>query len=69
MKPLWLTSTLLFASIGALAQDVRYNYAAQDDFSKYKTYRWVQVKGTDQPDQITDQQIKTAVDNQVTKKS
>ena len=46
----------------AFGQDVRYNFASGTNFAKFKTYRWVQIKGTDQPDQITDQQIKAAFD-------
>jgi hypothetical protein len=58
---------LLLATAG-FAQDVRYNYAADQDFSKYKTYKWVQVKGADQLDQLADQQLKTAIDAELAKK-
>jgi hypothetical protein len=34
---------LLVAAVG-FAQDVRYNYASGEDFSKYKTYKWIQIK-------------------------
>jgi hypothetical protein len=52
----------------ALAQDVRYNFDAQSDFSKYKTYRWVDIKGADRPDDLTDRQIKDALDGELAKK-
>jgi hypothetical protein len=47
----------------ALAQDVTANYVPGTDFSKYKTYKWVAIEGAEQPDQIVDGQIKTAVDS------
>jgi hypothetical protein len=59
---------LLLATTASFAQDVRFNYADKEDFSKYKTYRWVDVKGADHLDQIADQQLKTAVDAEMAKK-
>src|SRR3954468_12976243 len=50
------------------AQDVRYNFAPGTDFSKYKTYKWVDVPGAKHPDQITDGQIRQAVDSQMAAK-
>jgi hypothetical protein len=50
------------------AQDVRYNAAQGTDFSKFKTYKWVAIKGAEQPDQITDGQIKQAIDSQLAAK-
>ncbi|HEV8412127.1 MAG TPA: DUF4136 domain-containing protein [Bryobacteraceae bacterium] len=55
-------------AISAFAQDVRYNFAGDVDFSKYKTFKWVQIKGADQIDQITDGQIKSAVTAELAKK-
>ena len=46
----------------ALAQDVKYNFAMGANFSKYKTYKWVDVPNENHPDQLTDQQIKTAIE-------
>lgn len=51
------------------AQDIKTNYVPGTDFSKYKTYKWVKVGGTEQPDQILDQQIRQAVDAQLASKS
>src|SRR5258708_40009865 len=59
---------VLALAISAYAQDVRYNFASGTDFGKYKTYKWVQIKGSEQPDQITDQQIKQAIDGELSKK-
>ena len=44
------------------AQDIKTNYVPGTDFSKYKTYKWVNIEGGEQPDQIVQQQIKQAVD-------
>jgi hypothetical protein len=46
----------------ALAQDVTVNYVPGTDFSKYKTYKWVEIQGAEKPDQIIDTQIKQAID-------
>ena len=47
----------------AFAQDVKYNYAMGTNFAKYKTYTWVDVPNENHPDQITDQQIRTAIES------
>jgi hypothetical protein len=59
---------LLFVSSGAFGQDVRYNFDKDADFSKFKTYEWVLIKGASQADDLTDKQIKAAVDAQLTTK-
>ena len=46
----------------ALAQDVNVNYVPGTDFSKYKTYKWIEIQGAEKPDQIVDTQIKQAID-------
>jgi len=53
---------LLTGAGAALAQDVNVNYVPGTDFSKYKTYRWVEIQGAERPDQILDTQIKQAID-------
>src|ERR1700751_5380735 len=56
---------MVFAVLGAtpvFAQDVRYDFDKDKDFSKYKTYKWVQIKEADQPDDLTAKQIKAAID-------
>jgi hypothetical protein len=52
------------------AQDVRTNYLPRTDFSKYRTYAWVdEVQGVPSvgghPDQILDAQVKQAIDAQM----
>jgi len=59
---------LLLATIGCLAQDVRYNFAAGQDFSKYHTYKWVQLNGTDRINQMAEDQLKASVDAELAKK-
>jgi len=54
--------------IGASAQDVRYNFAADANFSKYRSFKWVQKKGVDQLDGIADGQLKSAIDEELAKK-
>jgi len=49
----------------AQAQDVKYNFEPGTDFSKYKTYKWVEVPDAKYPDQLTSNQIKTAIDTQL----
>jgi hypothetical protein len=53
---------LLTGAGAALAQDVNVNYVPGTDFSKYKTYKWVEIQGAEKPDQILDTQIKQAID-------
>jgi hypothetical protein len=58
----------LCAAASALAQDVAYNAMPGTDFSKFKTYKWVAIEGTQHPDQIVEQQIKQALDAQLAAK-
>ena len=59
---------LLLVRAGTLtAQEVRYNSMPGTDFSKYQTYKWVNVKGA-HPDQIMYAEIKQSVDSQLASK-
>jgi len=58
---------LLTAGLGA-AQDVTYNYDQTVDFTKYKTYKWADVEGSMHPDQLTDKNIRAAVDTELANK-
>lgn len=64
---IFLTVALL-ASFMAAGQDVRYNFMPGIDFSKYHTYRWVNIEGGAHPNQIMDAQIKQSVDSQLASK-
>src|ERR1700739_2959370 len=60
---------LMFGVAGvAVAQDVRYDFDKNKDFSKYKTYKWVPIKGADQPDELTGKKLPAAVDAELATK-
>lgn len=59
--------TLLTAGASA-AQDVKYNFMPGTDFSKYHTYKWVNIEGGSHPNQIVDAEIKQSVDSQLASK-
>lgn len=64
-----LLVALLMLTAGTLAaQDVKYNFMPGTDFSKYHTYRWVNIEGGAHPNQIVDAQIKQSVDSQLASK-
>jgi hypothetical protein len=54
------TALLLMFISAARSQDVRYNFDKDADFSKFKTYKWVEIKGAQKVDDILDKQIKDA---------
>lgn len=64
---------VLVACLQTNAQDVRTNYTPGTDWSKYRTYAWVdEVQGVPSvgghPDQILDTQVKQAIDSQLAAK-
>ena len=59
---------LSLMAVCGFAQDVRYNFAAGQDFSKFKTYRWVSINGAEKVNQLAEQQLKAAVDSELIKK-
>lgn len=63
-----LVTLALFTAATLAAQDVTYNYMPGTDFSKYHTYKWVEIQGGAHPNQIVDAEIKQAVDNQLASK-
>ncbi len=64
-----LTAAVAFVlSATVLAQDVSYNAMPGTNFAKFKTYKWVDIKGATPPDQITDTMIRHALDAELTKK-
>jgi Domain of unknown function (DUF4136) len=63
------TMGLMFQlAVNAFCQDIRYNYDKDADFSKFKTYKWVEIKGATQANDIVDKDIKRAVDSQLATK-
>jgi len=59
--PLFCIVWLLLAANSALSQDIRYNFDNTADFSKFRTYKWVTLKPEASIDQLTDEQIKAAL--------
>jgi hypothetical protein len=70
MKKMWfaLLFPMLMISCSVLGQDVRYNFDKDTDFSKFKTYKWVAIKDATPVDDLTDKQIKEALDAALTTK-
>jgi hypothetical protein len=67
-RSLLAVAILLIGVIPALAQDVRYDFDKEKDFSKYRSYKWVPIKGADQPDELTTKQITAAIDAELATK-
>jgi hypothetical protein len=68
VKKIGMVCPLFLLTVGLFAQDVRYNFAAGKDFAAYKTYKWVELKPSDQLSQLADQQLKSAVELELSKK-
>jgi hypothetical protein len=65
---LTLLPTLLLLIVCAYGQDVHYNYDRGANFSAFKTYQWVDIQGGAVPDQLVDQAIRRAIDEQLAQK-
>ncbi len=64
-----LTLGMFLIACGLMAaQDIKTNYMPGTDFSKYHTYKWVTINNTEQVDPIVVQQIRDAIDSQLTSK-
>lgn len=65
---------ILFLALGMLsvcsatAQDVRYNFDKDTDFTRFKTYRWVELKDAAKLDSLRDKSIKESIDTQLAQK-
>jgi hypothetical protein len=70
MKRLTLLTVAMFlvSATPAAAQDVRYDFDKEKDFSKYKTYKWVPIKGADLPDELTQKALTSAIDTELAAK-
>src|SRR5712664_3029563 len=62
------TAFLLLSASAALGQDVRYDFDKEKDFSKYKTYKWVAIKGADQPEDLMSKRITATIDAELATK-
>ena len=54
---------VLLASVASKGQDVKYNFMPGTNFSKYHTYKWVQIPSNVHPNQIVNQEIIAAINN------
>jgi hypothetical protein len=69
LSRLTVTAALaLMACIATAGQDVNSNYLPGTNFSKFHTYKWVNIPGGSHPDQIVDTEIKQAIDTQLASK-
>ena len=69
--PLALAGVLCCVTVAQKDQQsemVRTSYAPGIDFSKYHTYKWVEIKGQHHPDPSVDAQIKQSIDSQLAAK-
>jgi Domain of unknown function (DUF4136) len=67
-KSLTFLPAVLFMAICVHGQEVSYNYAQGTNFAAYKTYQWVDTRAGAAPDELIDQSIKRAVDEQLAQK-
>jgi len=68
MKRVLFLSVGILLTISAFAQDVRYNFDKNADFSKFKTYKWVTLKDAQKVNDLVDKQIVDAVDAELATK-
>jgi Domain of unknown function (DUF4136) len=70
MKQITFIAAFIFMVAFAYGQDVRYNYEHGANFAAYKSYQWVELPGPGGavPDQLIDEAIKRAVDEQLAQK-
>jgi len=57
-----------FAASQVAAQEVSYNFDRDTDFSKFLSYKWVDIKSVQQVDYLTTQQITLVIDAELAKK-
>jgi len=68
-RPAFLMIVFLLLGVSsAVAQDIRYDFDKDKDFSKYKTYKWVPIKGAEMPDELTQKALTSAIDAQLAAK-
>lgn len=63
-----MTALLVLLAMSGFAQTVRYNFDRSADFSRYKTYQWVQIKEGSQLNPLVDEQLKNAIDAELSRK-
>ena len=60
-----ILTALLGMGTALIGQDVSYNFDQGTDFSKFKSYKWVDIKGSTHPHPIVDKQIRASIDSQL----
>ena len=68
LKTVMTLGVALVACFVAIGQDVHHNAMPGVDFSKYHTYKWVNIEGAAHPNQIVDAEIKQSIDSQLASK-
>jgi hypothetical protein len=63
MRGIFVVAAALVTAGVASAQSVTYNYDRGTDFKPFKTYHWVPIEGAQHPNQITDGNIKSIIDD------
>jgi hypothetical protein len=68
-KCVFLVNLLLVVAIGCVAaQNASVNYGKNADFSKYKTYKWVNIENAQHLDDLTADQLAGTVESELAKK-
>jgi hypothetical protein len=67
-KAVFLATAFLLVASFASAQDVSYNFDQKADFAKFKTYKWVTIKGAEQLDELNAKMLVQAIETQLTAK-
>ena len=65
---IFLITLVGLAASSAMSQDVRFNFDVTADFTKFKTYKWVTIKGLVQAAGLTKEQIEAAFDSELAEK-
>src|SRR5258705_11316888 len=70
MKRIALLVTLVlgFAACHAAGQDLTYNFDRETDLSKFKSYKWVDIKSVQQVDYLPAREIAFVIDAELAKK-
>lgn len=61
-KFILVSVTFLVLIVSALSQDVVSHFDDTADFSKFKTYKWITLKSVAPIDELTDEQVRAALD-------
>jgi hypothetical protein len=67
-RVLFLSIVALLSAVATFGQDVRYNFDKNTDFSRFKTYRWVEIKDAAKVNDLVAKQIMGALDAELATK-